>query len=83
MPAVRKVGLMMDALKGPSPRAHYSDYPCLPETRFLVQAVHEALPALHGFKPDEVAEPAPSSEGAAAFVIDLFMRLEQRDQARG
>jgi len=83
VPAMRKVGLMMDALKGPSPSAHYSDYPCLPETRFLVQAVHEALPALHGFKPDELAEPASPSEGAAAFVIDLFMRLEQRDQARG
>ena len=83
VPAMRKVGLMMDALKGPSPSAHYSDYPCLPETRFLVQAVHEALPALHGFKPDEAAEPQSTSEGAAAFVIDLFMRLEQRDQARG
>jgi hypothetical protein len=80
---MRKVGLMMDALKGPAPSAHYADYPCLPETRFLVQAVHEALPALHGFKPDEAAEPRPGGEGAAAFVIDLFMRLEQRDQARG
>ncbi|MBK1696357.1 MULTISPECIES: phytoene/squalene synthase family protein [Alphaproteobacteria] len=83
VPAMRKVGLMVDALKGPMPVAHYSDYPCLPETRFLVQAVHEALPALHGFKPDAADASAPVEEGAAAFVIDLFMRLEQRDQARG
>jgi phytoene synthase len=80
VPAVRKAGLMTGALLGPQPQAHYADYPCLAETAYLVEAVREALPALHGFRPDEADAPAAANEGAAAFVIDLFMRLEQRDQ---
>jgi phytoene synthase len=82
VPTMRKVGLMLDALTGPAPQAHFSAYPCLPETRYLVDAVHDAVPALHGYRPDPADDLVTASEGPASFVIDLLIRLEQRDQIR-
>lgn len=65
VPAARKAVLLARALASPWPSAAQADMPPLPATRVLVEAA---------------ARTPAAPQGPAAFVLDLFERLERRDR---
>ncbi len=84
VPRARKLRLLARAMLQLWPTRALPAPPCLPATHFLVAAVTAAGTPPHG-RPS--ARPAwwrmDAHAGArAAWVIDLFERLEQREQAR-
>jgi hypothetical protein len=76
--ALRKARLMCAALYAAMRPAGELVYAPLPQTRFLVDAVEpRAAPGVDAGAPDGARAP---QQGQAEWLIELFERLQQRDQ---
>jgi phytoene synthase len=81
VPASRKAWLLARAMVGLFPAQRGLAVAPMAATKFLVDAVAEAAP-----QPPRAAVPVPSLrglDGRVAWVVDLFERLERRDQLLG
>jgi phytoene synthase len=76
VPATRKMQLLARGLCDVPMATRFESAPPLPETAFLVEAVADAMARSRSHQPGPVVR----SNSRLAWVIDLFARLERRDQ---